>query len=60
MIRSYLGVRLIHEDGCVLGSLGVFDGEPRAFSLAGQDLLENQVRLVRSVRSLRRQVAWHR
>jgi GAF domain-containing protein len=26
-IRSYLGVPLIDEDGFVLGSLGVFDGE---------------------------------
>ncbi|MGY1728074.1 diguanylate cyclase domain-containing protein [Geodermatophilus sp. SYSU D01062] len=59
-IRSYLGVPLIDEDGFVLGSLGVFDDEPRAFSLAEQELLENQVRLVRSVLSLRRQVASHR
>ncbi|MGY1730267.1 diguanylate cyclase domain-containing protein [Geodermatophilus sp. SYSU D01045] len=58
-IRSYLGVPLIDEDGFVLGSLGVFDDEPRAFSLAEQELLENQVRLVRSVLSLRRQVAAH-
>ncbi|MGY1737027.1 diguanylate cyclase domain-containing protein [Geodermatophilus sp. SYSU D00684] len=59
-IRSYLGVPLIDEDGFVLGSLGVFDDEPRAFSLAEQELLENQVRLVRSVLSLRRRVAAHR
>ncbi len=59
-ICSHLGVPLIDEDGFVLGSLGVFDDEPRAFSLAEQELLENQVRLVRSVLSLRRQVAWHR
>jgi len=59
-IRSYLGVPLIDEDGFVLGSLGVFDDEPRAFSRAEQEPLENQVRLVRSVLSLRRKVAWHR
>ncbi len=58
-IRSYLGVPLIDEDGFVLGSLGVFDDEPRAFSQAEQALLANQVRLVRSVLSLRRQVAAH-
>ncbi|PWW23469.1 diguanylate cyclase (GGDEF)-like protein [Geodermatophilus normandii] len=58
-IRSYLGVPLIDEDGFVLGSLGVFDDEPRAFSRAEEGLLENQVRLVRSVLSLRRQVAAH-
>ncbi|SNS43468.1 diguanylate cyclase (GGDEF) domain-containing protein [Geodermatophilus saharensis] len=58
-IRSYLGVPLIDEDGFVLGSLGVFDDEPRAFSPAEQALLENQVRLVRSVLSLRRRVAGH-
>ncbi len=60
MIRSYLGVPLIDEDGFVLGSLGVFDDEPRAFSRAEQEVLEIQVRLVRSVLSLRRQVAAHR
>nr|WP_239523146.1 sensor domain-containing diguanylate cyclase [Geodermatophilus normandii] len=59
-IRSYLGVPLIDEDGFVLGSLGVFDDEPRAFSRAEEELLDNQVRLVRSVLSLRRQVAAHR
>ncbi|GAB3316228.1 hypothetical protein GCM10027451_32720 [Geodermatophilus aquaeductus] len=59
-IRSYLGVPLIDEDGFVLGSLGVFDDEPRAFSRAEEELLENQVRLVRSVLSLRRQVTAHR
>jgi hypothetical protein len=58
-IRSYLGVPLVDEDGFVLGSLGVYDDEPRAFSIAEQELLENQVRLVRTVLSLRRQVAAH-
>ncbi|SDO46544.1 GGDEF domain-containing protein [Geodermatophilus sp. DSM 45219] len=51
---------LIDEDGFVLGSLGEFDDEPRAFSMREQDLLKNRVRLVRSVLSLRRQVAWNR
>ncbi|MGY1665939.1 hypothetical protein [Geodermatophilus sp. SYSU D00696] len=51
---------LIDEDGFVLGPLGVFDDEPRAFSRAEEQLLENQVRLVRRVLSLRRQVAAHR
>ncbi|PRY48630.1 diguanylate cyclase (GGDEF)-like protein [Geodermatophilus tzadiensis] len=59
-IRSYLGVPLIDEDGYVLGSLGVFDDEPREFTPAEQAVLEIQVRLVRSVLSLRRQVAWHK
>ncbi|MCV2488284.1 sensor domain-containing diguanylate cyclase [Geodermatophilus sp. YIM 151500] len=59
-IRAYLGVPLIDEDGFVLGSLGVFDDEPREFTAAEQDVLEIQVRLVRSVLSLRRQVAAHR
>ncbi|MGK5114375.1 diguanylate cyclase domain-containing protein [Geodermatophilus sp. CPCC 205506] len=60
VIRSYLGVPLIDEDGFVLGSLGVFDDDVRSFS--GEDLatLEIQVRLVRSALSLRRQVAAHR
>ncbi len=53
-IRSSLGVPLIDEDGYVLGPLGVFDDEPRAFWRAAQELFENQVRLVRSVLSLRR------
>jgi diguanylate cyclase (GGDEF)-like protein len=60
VIRSYLGVPLIDEDGFVLGSLGVFDDEPRTFTGAEQEVLEIQVRLVRSVLSLRRQVAAHR
>ena len=59
-IRSYLGVPLIDEDGFVLGSLGVFDDEPREFTAAHLDVLEIQVRLVRSVLALRRQVAAHR
>jgi diguanylate cyclase (GGDEF)-like protein len=59
-IRSYLGVPLIDEDGFVLGSLGVFDDVVREFSAGDLDLLEIQVRLVRSVISLRRQVAVHR
>jgi diguanylate cyclase (GGDEF)-like protein len=59
-IRSYLGVPLIDEDGYVLGSLGVFDDVPREFTAAEQDVLEIQVLLVRSVLSLRRQVASHR
>ncbi len=60
VIRSYLGVPLIDEDGYALGSLGVFDDVPREFTAAEQDLLEVQTRLVRSVLSLRRQVAAHR
>jgi diguanylate cyclase (GGDEF)-like protein len=60
VIRSYLGVPLIDEDGHVLGSLGVFDDEVRSFTQADQDVLEIQVRLVRSVLSLRRQVTAHR
>ena len=60
VIRSYLGVPLIDEDGFVLGSLGVFDHAPRKFSPAEAEVLEVQVRLVRSVLSLRRQVAAHR
>ncbi|MFW3172909.1 diguanylate cyclase domain-containing protein [Geodermatophilus sp. CPCC 206100] len=59
-IRSYLGVPLIDEDGFVLGSLGVFDDDVRTFSGDDLDALEIQVRLVRSVLSLRRQVATHR
>ncbi|SFT67011.1 diguanylate cyclase (GGDEF) domain-containing protein [Geodermatophilus amargosae] len=59
-IRSYLGVPLIDEEGFVLGSLGVFDDEPREFTRAEYEVLEIQVRLVRSVLSLRRQVAAHR
>ncbi|MGY1705064.1 diguanylate cyclase domain-containing protein [Geodermatophilus sp. SYSU D00697] len=59
-IRSYLGVPLIDEDGFVLGSLGVFDDDVRCFSGEDLDTLEIQVRLVRSVLSLRRQVAAHR
>jgi diguanylate cyclase (GGDEF)-like protein len=51
---------LIDEDGFVLGSLGVFDDEPRGFTAAELDVLEIQARLVRSVLSLRRQVANHR
>ncbi|WP_448627646.1 diguanylate cyclase domain-containing protein [Geodermatophilus sp. URMC 64] len=58
-IRAYLGVPLIDEDGFVLGSLGVFDDEPRSFSGAELDVLQIQVRLVRTVLSLRRQVAAH-
>ncbi len=60
LIRSYLGVPLIDADGFVLGSLGVFDDEAREFTAADQDVLEIQVRLVRSVLSLRRQVTEHR
>jgi diguanylate cyclase (GGDEF)-like protein len=59
-IRSYLGVPLIDEDGFVLGSLGVFDDDVRTFSGDDLDVLEIQVRLVRSVLSLRRQVVAHR
>jgi diguanylate cyclase (GGDEF)-like protein len=59
-IRSYLGVPLIDEDGFVLGSLGVFDDDVRSFSGDDLDVLQIQVRLVRSVLSLRRQVAAHR
>ena len=59
-IRSYLGVPLIDDDGFVLGSLGVFDPAPRHFSGDELDLLLVQVRLVRTVLSLRRQVATHR
>jgi diguanylate cyclase (GGDEF)-like protein len=59
-IRSYLGVPLIDEDGMVLGALAVVDSVPRTFSEAERELLEIQVRLVRGVLSLRRQVAWHR
>ncbi|WP_448638640.1 GAF domain-containing protein [Geodermatophilus sp. URMC 63] len=40
-MRSYLGVPLIDEDGFVLGSLGVFDNEPWAFSQAEEALLEH-------------------
>ncbi len=60
VFRSYLGVPLIDEDGHVLGSLGVFDDEPREFTEADRDTLEIHVRLVRSVLALRRQVAAHR
>src|SRR5919205_1211892 len=60
VIRSYLGVPLIDEDGYVLGSLGVFDDDVRSFSGEDLDVLQIQVRLVRSVLSLRRQVAAHR
>jgi diguanylate cyclase (GGDEF)-like protein len=59
-IRSYLGVPLIDEDGMVLGALAVVDSVPREFTAAEREMLEIQVRLVRSVLSLRRQVAWHR
>ncbi|MBB3085923.1 diguanylate cyclase domain-containing protein [Geodermatophilus sabuli] len=59
-IRSYLGVPLIDADGFVLGSLGVFDDDVRSFPVDGLDVLQIQVRLVRSVLSLRRQVAAHR
>ncbi|MGY1769727.1 diguanylate cyclase domain-containing protein [Blastococcus sp. SYSU D00813] len=59
-IRSYLGVPLVDEDGFVLGSLGVFDDDVRTFLGDDLDVLQIQVRLVRSVLSLRRQVAAHR
>ena len=59
-IRAYLGVPLIDEDGFVLGSLGVFDDEARTFTDSDRDVLEIQVRLVRSVLALRRQVSAHR
>jgi diguanylate cyclase (GGDEF)-like protein len=59
-IRSYLGVPLVDEGGFVLGSLGVFDDDVRTFQGADLDVLQTQVRLVRSVLSLRRQVAAHR
>jgi diguanylate cyclase (GGDEF)-like protein len=58
-IRSYLGVPLIDDDGFVLGSLGVFDDVPREFTAREREVLEVQVRLVRTVLSLRRQVAEH-
>jgi diguanylate cyclase (GGDEF)-like protein len=58
-IRAYLGVPLLDEDGFVLGSLGVFDGVPRTFRSDELDVLLIQVRLVRTVLSLRRQVAAH-
>ncbi len=60
LIRSYLGVPLVDEDGFVLGSLGVFDDDVRTFVGADLDVLQIQVRLVRSVLSLRRQVLAHR
>ena len=50
-IRAYLGVPLIDEDGFVLGSLGVFDDDVRSFSGDDLDVLQIQVRLVRSVLS---------
>jgi diguanylate cyclase (GGDEF)-like protein len=56
-IRAYLGVPLIDEDGYVLGSLGVFDDSPRSFTAGEVEMLLVQVRLVRAVLSLRRQVA---
>ncbi|TFV62003.1 UNVERIFIED_ORG: sensor domain-containing diguanylate cyclase [Bacillus sp. AZ43] len=59
-IRSYLGVPLIDADGFVLGSLGVFDDSAREFTATDQEVLEIQVRLVRTVLALRRQVAEHR
>ncbi|WP_029432795.1 diguanylate cyclase [Blastococcus sp. URHD0036] len=59
-IRSYLGVPLVDADGFVLGSLGVFDDDVRTFVDADLEILQIQVRLVRSVLSLRRQVAAHR
>src|SRR3712207_316354 len=59
-IRSYLGVPLIDGDDFILGSLGVFDDDVRSFSGDDLDVLQIQVRLVRSVLSLRRQVAAHR
>ena len=59
-LRAYLGVPLVDEDGFVLGTLSVIDDRPRVFTAAQQELLEIQVRLVRSVLSLRRQVAAHR
>ena len=59
-IRSYLGVPLVDEDGFVLGSLGVFDDDVRTFLGEDLEVLQIQVRLVRSVLSLRRQVAAHR
>src|SRR3954451_20327079 len=58
-IRAYLGVPLIDEDGFILGSLGVFDDEPRTFSGDELEVLLIQIRLVRTVLSLRRQVAAH-
>jgi diguanylate cyclase (GGDEF)-like protein len=58
-IRAYLGVPLIDEDGYVLGSLGVFDDSPRTFTEDELEMLLIQVRLVRAVLSLRRQVAEH-
>jgi diguanylate cyclase (GGDEF)-like protein len=58
-IGAYLGVPLIDEDGFVLGTLGVFDDVPRQFTGPEREVLEIQVRLVRTVLSLRRQVAEH-
>src|SRR4051812_48963635 len=58
-IRAYLGVPLLDEDGFILGSLGVFDDEPRRFASEALAFLLTQVRLVRTVLSLRRQVAAH-
>ncbi|MGY1696827.1 diguanylate cyclase domain-containing protein [Geodermatophilus sp. SYSU D00814] len=60
VIRSYLGVPLVDEDGFVLGALAVVDDVPRQYTPAEQEVLEIQVRLVRGVLSLRRQVAAHR
>ncbi|WP_139220462.1 sensor domain-containing diguanylate cyclase [Trujillonella endophytica] len=59
-VRAYLGVPLVDEDGFVLGSLGVFDDDVRSFLGEDVEVLQVQVRLVRSVLSLRRQVAAHR
>ena len=38
-IRSYMGASLVAESGLVLGSLCVYDQEPRSFSSAGEDYL---------------------
>jgi diguanylate cyclase (GGDEF)-like protein len=58
-VRAYLGVPLIDADGYVLGSLGVFDDSPRSFGAEQLEVLQIQVRLVRTVLALRRQVRAH-
>ncbi|GAA2719235.1 hypothetical protein CAE01nite_08120 [Cellulomonas aerilata] len=58
-VRSYLGVPLVDEDGVVLGALSVFDDVPRIFTQDDVEALQSQVRLVRTLLSLRRRVAVH-
>ncbi|WP_432536671.1 bifunctional diguanylate cyclase/phosphodiesterase [Kineococcus arenarius] len=59
LVRSYLGVPLVDEDGFVLGALAVADRHPRRFSAADREVLRSQAHLVRTLLALRRRVSVH-